>query len=58
MPIEQENLKHLINMTPLSWGASDEKLRNTLCIGIDNVTVDLSIILGIKKKANDKAWGL
>lgn len=50
VPIDKANLEHLINMTPLSWRASNEKIKNVLGIGIDNVSVDLSILIGVKKK--------
>ena len=49
-PIDKENLEHLIRMTPLSWRASDERINNMLGVGIDNVSVDLSILIGEKKK--------
>lgn len=47
---EKENIEHLIKMTPLSWGATDEKIQEVLHIGINNITVDLTIILGKKKQ--------
>ncbi|HYE81121.1 MAG TPA: methyltransferase domain-containing protein [Clostridia bacterium] len=50
MPIDKGNLVHLVKMTPLSWRAPSEKIENILSSGIDNITVDLSIIAGSKKK--------
>ncbi|MDF9410042.1 MAG: 23S rRNA methyltransferase A [Pelotomaculum sp. PtaB.Bin013] len=45
----KENIEHLVKMTPLSWGATDEKIQEVLDIGINNITMDLTIILGKKK---------
>ena len=33
-PLDQELLAKLIRMTPLTWGASDEKVKEALHIGI------------------------
>ena len=46
MPVDKENLKHLIRMTPLSWGAADERIKEALKTGIPGITVDLTVILG------------
>lgn len=48
--INKEQLKHLIIMTPLSWSASKERVQEAYNMGIDNITVDLTIILGKSKK--------
>ncbi len=46
MPVDKENLKHLIRMTPLSWGAADKRIKEALKTGIPDITVDLTVILG------------
>jgi len=50
LPINRESLEHLINMTPLSWRVPREKVKDILSIGIDSISVDLSIIVGARKK--------
>ncbi|MGI6112853.1 MAG: methyltransferase domain-containing protein [Mahellales bacterium] len=47
--INQEQLRHLIKMTPLSWGAEDKKVKGTLKSGIDCVTVEFTVMTGKKK---------
>ena len=47
--IHKENLKHLIRMTPLSWSASKERIEKALNIGIDSITVDLTVMYGRNK---------
>jgi 23S rRNA (guanine745-N1)-methyltransferase len=44
--INPNNLEHLIRMTPLSWRADNERIRNALGVGIDSITVDLTVLLG------------
>lgn len=44
----REELEHLIKMTPLSWGASQEKINRVLNEGIDKVTADFTIMVGEK----------
>ncbi|OPX90421.1 MAG: 23S rRNA (guanine(745)-N(1))-methyltransferase [Pelotomaculum sp. PtaB.Bin104] len=44
--VNKENLGHLIKMTPLSWGATNNQIDYALNAGINNVTVDLSVIVG------------
>ena len=46
--MNQESFGDLINMTPLSWGVSLEKIKKALNLGIHEVTVDLTIVLGKK----------
>lgn len=46
--VNKENLKHLINMTPLSWGIAHEEVQKVLNLGINEITVDMTIILGKK----------
>lgn len=48
--LDEDNLKHLMRMTPLSWNVTDEKIEQTLNRNIDNVTVDYTIVVG--KKGN------
>lgn len=49
VPIDKENLKHLISMTPLSWGTSEEKVEKVLeSESIDQITVALTILIGRK----------
>jgi len=47
--VKNEELKHLIKMTPLSWGAADDKVQKVFTNGIDYITVDFNIITGSKK---------
>jgi 23S rRNA (guanine745-N1)-methyltransferase len=49
IPVDKHNLEHLIRMTPLSWGAADERIKEVLRIGIPHITIDLAVILGINK---------
>ncbi|WOV87178.1 methyltransferase domain-containing protein [Sporosarcina oncorhynchi] len=39
----------LIHMTPLTWGASEEKIEEALRIGIREITIDLRVIWGIRR---------
>lgn len=45
-PMDGELLATLIRMTPLTWGASDEKIAKALRIGIPTVTIDFTVIIG------------
>lgn len=47
--INKELLHHLVRMTPLTWGESDEKLHSILEKDIFSITVDLDIIIGRKQ---------
>lgn len=51
VPMDKENLAHLVKMTPLSWNVQREKSKNIFDLDIDSITVDLSIIAGAKKKS-------
>ena len=51
-PLDSELLATLIRMTPLTWGASDEKIAEALRIGIPTVTIDFTVIMGSKKQDN------
>lgn len=48
-PLTPELLEPLIRMTPLSWGAGEEKVKEALQANIQEVTVDLSVISGINR---------
>lgn len=45
-PLDGELLAKLIQMTPLTWGASDAKVEEALSIGISSVTIDFNVITG------------
>jgi 23S rRNA (guanine745-N1)-methyltransferase len=47
--LDQTNLKHLIHMTPLSWGTTEENLEKALHSGVSHVTVDVTVMVGRKK---------
>ncbi|HAZ36324.1 MAG TPA: SAM-dependent methyltransferase [Clostridiaceae bacterium] len=44
--LENQNIGHLIKMTPLSWSAGNEKIEKVLSMNINSFTVDVSIIEG------------
>ena len=44
--LENQNIGHLIKMTPLSWSADEEKIEKVLSMNINSFTVDVSIIEG------------
>lgn len=44
--VSREELSHLIKMTPLSWGVTEEITKEVLDSRIDNITVDFTIIIG------------
>lgn len=48
--VSEDLLPHFIKMTPLTWGKSTEKLNDVYKKNISSVTVDLTLIIGIKKK--------
>ncbi len=50
-PLEPSLLARLIQMTPLTWGASDEKVEEALRIGIEAVTIDYTVIIASEQKA-------
>lgn len=47
--LDKENLIHLIKMTPLSWAATDNRIKNVLNMERNNITIDLTIIVGKKQ---------
>lgn len=50
MPVDNENLEHLIYMTPLSWGTTQKNIEKVLKSNIDTITIDLAILTGKIKK--------
>lgn len=46
--ITKEELEHLIKMTPLSWGASEEKIQQVLEESINKVTAEFIVMVGEK----------
>lgn len=42
-------LAPLIHMTPLTWGASDQKIEEALGMAIPEITIDFTIISGVKR---------
>jgi 23S rRNA (guanine745-N1)-methyltransferase len=47
--LDQTSLTHLIHMTPLSWGTTEENLEKALHAGVSHVTVDVAVMVGKKK---------
>ena len=48
--VTPENLERILNMTPLVWGASQESVERLLKSGVSEVTVDLTVMAGRKKR--------
>ncbi|MGE4282722.1 MAG: methyltransferase domain-containing protein [Clostridia bacterium] len=48
--VDEELLPFLIKMTPLTWGKSIERLNDIFEKNISSITVDLAVIIGMKKK--------
>lgn len=48
--VDKELLPHFIRMTPLTWGKSTERLKDIYKKNISSITVDLTLIIGTKKK--------
>lgn len=46
--MDKDNLAHLIAMTPLSWKATDQKIKQAMGMDIDSISVDFLIIIGQK----------
>ncbi|HHV97995.1 MAG TPA: methyltransferase domain-containing protein [Clostridiaceae bacterium] len=44
--LSKDELGHLIKMTPLSWGATEDKVQKVLNEGIDCITADFNIMTG------------
>ena len=47
--LSKDKLRHLIKMTPLSWGAEDDKIQKVYNEDIDCITADFNIMIGNKK---------
>lgn len=45
--LNPENLEDLLKMTPLSWSAEEEKLQTLLKTGLEEITVDVLLLIGI-----------
>lgn len=45
-PLDASLLESLIRMTPLTWGASEDKIERALTSGMSFVTIDFTIIIG------------
>lgn len=39
-------LEHLVYMTPLSWGSTEERLRKVLTMNLSEITIDATILVG------------
>lgn len=50
--VDEELLPHFIKMTPLTWGKSTESLNCIFQKNISSITVNLAIIIGMKKNSN------
>ena len=48
-PLAENLLAPLIRMTPLTWGASEEKVRKALQLGLPEITIDFTVMLGVKR---------
>jgi len=46
--LDEISLRHLLNMTPLTWNVEKEKLEKAIEMGIREVTADFHIIIGKK----------
>lgn len=46
--LDKEYLERLIKMTPLSWNASKDKIQRAFNIGLENITVDFTVMCGKK----------
>ncbi len=49
LTLQEEQLEPLIRMTPLSWGARDERIQRALRLAIREVTADFTILVGRTK---------
>lgn len=48
-PLAENLLAPLIRMTPLTWGASEEKVRKALQLGLPEITIDFTVMSGVKR---------
>lgn len=49
-PVTKELLPHFVRMTPLTWGKEGDSLEDVYKRNVTSITVDLAILIGIKKK--------
>lgn len=49
-PLPEENFGHLLNMTPLNWGASKDAMEYTLAHPFRTVTIDVCLLIGTKNR--------
>lgn len=47
--LDQAGLEHLVQMTPLSWRATEENKKTLLQAGVSSITVDAAIVAGRKR---------
>lgn len=50
--LKEENLEHLLKMTPLTWNASHQQLEEIIKAGLKSITVAFDVLVG-RKKANN-----
>ena len=48
-PLASGLLAPLIRMTPLTWGASEEKIEEALGMDIPEITIDFTVIIGCEE---------
>lgn len=48
--VNPTDLTHLIHMTPLAWGATEQQIQQALQSGLSSVTIDVTMMVGKKKK--------
>ncbi len=53
-PLADELLAPLIQMTPLTWGASTNKIEEALRMAIPEITIDFTIIFGVNREETDQ----
>ncbi|NLY92044.1 MAG: methyltransferase domain-containing protein [Firmicutes bacterium] len=46
--LKEENLEHLIKMTPLTWNASHQQLEEIMKVGLKSITVAFDVLVGRK----------
>lgn len=50
-PLDTQLLENLIRMTPLTWGASTEKIEQALASKIPFVTIDFTMIIATNENS-------
>lgn len=48
--LNNENIEHLINMTPLTWNADREKIAELIAMNITRITVAFDVVVGQKRR--------